>query len=67
MWSTLVTSILNIISNITGWLKNKSENKDLTNNQQAIKLQKETEKHKKIVKDALDTNNLDEIRKEISE
>lgn len=67
MWTAIITSILTIISNITGWLKNKSDNKDLSDNQKAIKFQKETDKHKQIIEEALKTKNLDKIRKEISE
>lgn len=67
MWTAIITSILAIISNITGWIKNKSDNKDLYNNQKAIKFQKETDKHKQIVHDALKSKQLDKLRKEISE
>ena len=67
MWTAIITSILTIISNITGWLKNKSDNKDLSDNQKAIKFQKETDKHKQLIAEALKTKNLDKIRNEISE
>ena len=67
MWTAIITYILSIISNITGWIKNKSDNKDLSNNQKAIKFQQETDKHKKIVHDAIINKDLDKIRKEISE
>lgn len=65
--TSCITCILNILSNITEWLKNKSKNTELTDNEKSKKLQEEIDTHNNIIKDAQHTNDLEEIRKHASE
>lgn len=65
--SSCVAAILEIISNITGYMRNKSTNTDLTDYEKNRKLQEEIDKHTLIIQDAQKKGDLDEIRKQASE
>lgn len=65
--SSCVAAILEIISNITGYMKNKSTNTDLTDYEKNRKLQEEIDQHTLVIQDAQKKGDLDEIRKQASE
>lgn len=65
--SSCVAAILEIISNITGYMKNKSTNTELTDYEKNRKLQEEIDQHTLIIQDAQKKGDLDEIRKQASE
>ena len=64
---TIFSSILNIITNITTWFVERSKNTELTDNEKNRKLQDEKDDHNKIIEDAINTNDLEELRKHASE
>lgn len=65
--SSCVAAILEIISNITGYMRNKSTNTELTDYEKNRKLQEEIDQHTLIIQDAQKKGDLDEIRKQASE
>lgn len=65
--SSCVAAILEIISNITGYMRNKSANTELTDYEKNRKLQEEIDQHTLIIQDAQKKGDLDEIRKQASE
>lgn len=65
--SSCVAAILEIISNITGYMRNKSMNTELTDYEKNRKLQEEIDQHTLIIQDAQKKGDLDEIRKQASE
>lgn len=68
MGSTIIASILKIIEYILAIFYKRSQDKSITNNELSKKLSKESDKHKEMIKDALegDKDALDKIRKHIS-
>ena len=64
---TIFSSILNIITNVTTWFVERSKNTELTDNEKNRKLQNEKDDHNKIIEDAINTNDLEELRKHASE
>lgn len=71
MVSTIITSciaaVIEILTNFTAYLKNKSTNTDLTDYEKNRKLQEEIDKHTLIIQDAQKKGDLDEIRKQAGE
>lgn len=70
MTSIIVTIISNICAfflNVSEYFKNRSQDKSLTENESQRKLQKEKDIHMDVIEDALETGDLDEIRKHASE
>lgn len=68
MGSTIIASILKIIEYILAIFYKRSQDKSITNNELSKKLNKESDEHKEMIKDALegDKDALDKIRKHIS-
>lgn len=68
MWSYITASILKIIEYILAIFYKRSQDKSITNNELSKKLNKESDEHKEMIKDALegDKDALDKIRKHIS-
>lgn len=64
---TIVSSILNILTNITTWFVERSKNTELSDNEKNRKLQDEKDEHNKIIEDAIESNDLEELRKHASE
>ena len=64
---TIVSSILNILTNITTWFVERSKNTELSDNEKNRKLQDEKDEHNKIFEDAIESNDLEELRKHASE
>ena len=64
---TIVSSILNILTNITTWFVERSKNTELSDNEKNRKLQDEKDKHNKVIEDAIESNDLEELRKHASE
>lgn len=65
--ASCVTAIIEILTNFTAYLKNKSANTDLTDYEKNRKLQEEINKHTLIIQDAQKKGDLDEIRKQAGE
>lgn len=68
MWSYITASVLKIVEYILAIFYNRSQDKAITNNELSKKLNKESDEHKEMIKDALegDKDALDKIRKHIS-
>ena len=64
---TIVSSILNILTNITTWFVERSKNTELSDNEKNRKLQDENDEHNKVIEDAIESNDLEELRKHASE
>ena len=64
---TIVSSILNILTNITTWFVERSKNTELSDNEKNRKLQDEKDEHNKVIEDAIESNDLEELRKHASE
>lgn len=65
--TSIVNSILKIVEYLFGWLYNKSNNKTITNNQNAKKLQERKDENRKIIEDAqTNPESLEELRKRCS-
>lgn len=64
---TIVSSILNILTNITTWFVERSKNTELSDNEKNRKLQDEKDEHNEVIDNAIKTNDLEELRKHASE
>ena len=64
----IIASILRIIEYIASIFANRSKDSTITDNEMAKKINKESDKHNKLIHDSLkgDKEALDEIRKNIS-
>lgn len=60
-------SFLKLLEYLFGWLFLSNKKSFIIDRKDYEKIQKENDHMKKIIKDALDTGNLDELRKKISE
>lgn len=65
--TSIITSVLKIVENITTWLCNKTKNTELIDNEKAKKEQQLKDEINKAIKEAHKTKDLDEIRKMSSE
>ena len=67
MWSTILSAILSIISNIIKIFADRSSNKDITDNEKAKKMFDNHDELKRHIEDSFKTGDLNQVRKDVSE
>lgn len=63
----MVSSILKIVQYVLGLIYKRASSEEIKSNATNALIQKEKEKHIKLVEESFKTKNLDKIRKEASE